>query len=165
MCAKHVHNPFNSLFLLDANTGKTCLMKALLNLRNGKNDTIPRLLEIDQNTHNPRPLVNVACSDCYYRGKGSVLVPYQSTFLVTWVRGADTRKKKSWSLCSTAVPEFWCSYTNSPLTLYFWFWYCIFFSFELYTSVTSFLFYKMNDACLVTQEYERICLGKFKNRV
>ncbi|XP_035745416.1 transient receptor potential cation channel subfamily V member 2 isoform X3 [Egretta garzetta] len=53
----------------DAKTGKTCLMKALLNLKNGKNDTIPLLLEIDQKTQNPRPLVNVACSDCYYRGE------------------------------------------------------------------------------------------------
>uniref|UniRef100_A0A8C4XU49 Transient receptor potential cation channel subfamily V member 2 n=1 Tax=Falco tinnunculus TaxID=100819 RepID=A0A8C4XU49_FALTI len=53
----------------DAKTGKTCLMKALLNLKNGKNDTIPLLLEIDQKTQNPRPLVNVACSDCYYRGQ------------------------------------------------------------------------------------------------
>nr|XP_009671265.1 PREDICTED: transient receptor potential cation channel subfamily V member 2 [Struthio camelus australis]XP_009671266.1 PREDICTED: transient receptor potential cation channel subfamily V member 2 [Struthio camelus australis]XP_009671267.1 PREDICTED: transient receptor potential cation channel subfamily V member 2 [Struthio camelus australis]XP_009671268.1 PREDICTED: transient receptor potential cation channel subfamily V member 2 [Struthio camelus australis] len=52
----------------DAKTGKTCLMKALLNLKNGRNDTIPVLLEIDQKTENPRPLVNVACSDCYYRG-------------------------------------------------------------------------------------------------
>ncbi|KAM9272795.1 transient receptor potential cation channel subfamily V member 2 isoform 3-T3 [Morus bassanus] len=53
----------------DAKTGKTCLMKALLNLKNGKNDTIPLLLEIDQKTQNPRPLVNAACSDCYYRGE------------------------------------------------------------------------------------------------
>jgi len=74
MCAKYMHNPFDTLFLLDAKTGKTCLMKALLNLKNGKNDTIPILLEIDQKTQNPRPLVNVACSDCYYRGKVSVLI-------------------------------------------------------------------------------------------
>lgn len=42
-----------------------------MNLKNGRNDTIPVLLEIDQKTQNPRPLVNVACSDCYYRGKVS----------------------------------------------------------------------------------------------
>lgn len=72
LCAKHTHNPFNPLFLPDAKTGKTCLMKALLNLKNGKNDTIPVLLEIDQKTQNPRPLVNVSCSDCFYRGKDSV---------------------------------------------------------------------------------------------
>ncbi|NXK86685.1 TRPV2 protein, partial [Formicarius rufipectus] len=53
----------------DAKTGKTCLMKALLNLKNGRNDTIPLLLEIDQKTQNPRPLVNVSCSDCYYQGE------------------------------------------------------------------------------------------------
>lgn len=44
-------------------------MKALLNLKNGRNDTIPVLLEIDQKTQNPRPLVNVSCSDCFYRGE------------------------------------------------------------------------------------------------
>ncbi|XP_057271569.1 transient receptor potential cation channel subfamily V member 2 isoform X3 [Pezoporus wallicus] len=65
----------------DANTGKTCLMKALLNLKNGKNDTIPRLLEIDQNTHNPRPLVNVACSDCYYRGQTALHIAIEKRSL------------------------------------------------------------------------------------
>lgn len=48
-------------------------MKALLNLKNGKNDTIPVLLEIDQKTQNPRPLVNVSCSDCFYRGEEGLL--------------------------------------------------------------------------------------------
>lgn len=89
-----MHNPFNTLFLLDAKTGKTCLMKALLNLKNGKNDTIPLLLEIDQKTQNPRPLVNVACSDCYYRGKISVLMLCQSSFPIRQVRCADARKKR-----------------------------------------------------------------------
>uniref|UniRef100_A0A8B9GF98 Transient receptor potential cation channel subfamily V member 2 n=1 Tax=Amazona collaria TaxID=241587 RepID=A0A8B9GF98_9PSIT len=65
----------------DANTGKTCLMKALLNLKNGKNDTIPRLLEIDQNTHNPRPLVNVACSDCFYRGQTALHIAIEKRSL------------------------------------------------------------------------------------
>lgn len=119
MYAKYMCNPFNTLFLLDAKTGKTCLMKALLNLKNGKNDTIPLLLEIDQKTQNPRPLVNVACSDCYYRGKVSVLMLCQSSLPIRQVRCADTRKKRykekegNWSLCSAEVPEFWCGYSNS----------------------------------------------------
>ncbi|XP_065708933.1 transient receptor potential cation channel subfamily V member 2-like isoform X2 [Patagioenas fasciata] len=65
----------------DAKTGKTCLMKALLNLKNGKNDTIPVLLEIDQKTQNPRPLVNVACSDCYYRGQTALHIAIEKRSL------------------------------------------------------------------------------------
>lgn len=102
------------LFLLDAKTGKTCLMKALLNLKNGRNDTIPVLLEIDQKTQNPRPLVNVACSDCYYRGKVSADVvsdapPHQTGEIHRY------KRKEIWCLCGTAFPEFWCNYSNSLL--------------------------------------------------
>lgn len=57
--------------LADGKTGKTCLMKALLNLKDGKNETIALLLSIDSQTENPRPLVNAACIDSYYRGKNS----------------------------------------------------------------------------------------------
>ncbi|XP_042298288.1 transient receptor potential cation channel subfamily V member 2-like [Sceloporus undulatus] len=52
----------------DGRTGKTCLMKALLNLKDGANPTIPLLLKIDKETENPRPLINTACSDSYYKG-------------------------------------------------------------------------------------------------
>lgn len=55
--------------LPDGETGKTCLMKALLNLKDGANPTIPLLLKIDQETKNPRPLINVACKDSFYKGK------------------------------------------------------------------------------------------------
>ncbi|XP_050177963.1 transient receptor potential cation channel subfamily V member 2-like isoform X1 [Myiozetetes cayanensis] len=65
----------------DAKTGKTCLMKALLNLKNGMNDTIPVLLEIDQKTQNPRPLVNVSCSDCYYRGQTALHIAIEKRSL------------------------------------------------------------------------------------
>ncbi|NXD96295.1 TRPV2 protein, partial [Chaetorhynchus papuensis] len=76
----------NSKFLTnseytDAKTGKTCLMKALLNLKNGKNDTIPVLLEIDQKTQNPRPLVNVSCSDCFYRGQTALHIAIEKRSL------------------------------------------------------------------------------------
>lgn len=98
MSKAHTQNPFNPLFLLDAKTGKTCLMKALLNLKNGKNDTIPVLLEIDQKTQNPRPLVNVSCSDCFYRGKEGFCE-----------MSRQKEKEGNWSSCSGAVP-------HSPLT-------------------------------------------------
>ncbi|XP_032072858.1 transient receptor potential cation channel subfamily V member 2 isoform X1 [Thamnophis elegans] len=52
----------------DGKTGKTCLMKALLHLKDGHNPTIPLLLEIDKETDNPKSLVNTACTDSYYKG-------------------------------------------------------------------------------------------------
>uniref|UniRef100_A0A669PGJ9 Transient receptor potential cation channel subfamily V member 2 n=1 Tax=Phasianus colchicus TaxID=9054 RepID=A0A669PGJ9_PHACC len=81
----------------DAKTGKTCLMKALLNLKNGRNDTIPLLLEIDQKTQNPRPLVNVACSDCYYRGQTALHIAIEKRSLdivkVLVENGADVHAR------------------------------------------------------------------------
>uniref|UniRef100_A0A8C2TVJ8 Transient receptor potential cation channel subfamily V member 2 n=1 Tax=Coturnix japonica TaxID=93934 RepID=A0A8C2TVJ8_COTJA len=81
----------------DAKTGKTCLMKALMNLKNGRNDTIPVLLEIDQKTQNPRPLVNVACSDCYYRGQTALHIAIEKRSLdivkVLVENGADVHAR------------------------------------------------------------------------
>lgn len=50
-------------------TGKTCLLKAMLNLHDGKNDTIPLLLEIAEKTGNLKELVNAEYTDNYYKGK------------------------------------------------------------------------------------------------
>nr|XP_056720995.1 transient receptor potential cation channel subfamily V member 2 [Euleptes europaea] len=52
----------------DGKTGKTCLMKALLNLKDGTNPTISLLLKIDRESGNPNPLVNASCTDRYYQG-------------------------------------------------------------------------------------------------
>ncbi|OBS71370.1 hypothetical protein A6R68_00067, partial [Neotoma lepida] len=48
-------------------TGKTCLPKALLNLSNGRNDTIPVLLDIAERTGNMREFINSPFRDIYYR--------------------------------------------------------------------------------------------------
>ncbi|XP_053311815.1 transient receptor potential cation channel subfamily V member 1 [Spea bombifrons] len=50
-------------------TGKTCLLKAMLNLSYGKNGTIPLLLEIAEKTNNLKEFVNSAYTDTYYRGQ------------------------------------------------------------------------------------------------
>ncbi|XP_065274522.1 transient receptor potential cation channel subfamily V member 2-like [Emys orbicularis] len=65
----------------DAETGKTCLMKALLNLKDGTNPTIPLLLEIDQKTENPRPLVNAACTNSYYAGQTALHIAIEKRHL------------------------------------------------------------------------------------
>ena len=55
-------------FLSEPSTGKTCLPKALLNLSNGRNDTIPVLLDIAERTGNMREFINSPFRDIYYRG-------------------------------------------------------------------------------------------------
>uniref|UniRef100_A0A8C3SAM2 Transient receptor potential cation channel subfamily V member 2 n=1 Tax=Chelydra serpentina TaxID=8475 RepID=A0A8C3SAM2_CHESE len=62
-------------------TGKTCLMKALLNLKDGTNATIPLLLEIDQKTETPRPLVNAACTNSYYAGQTALHIAIEKRHL------------------------------------------------------------------------------------
>uniref|UniRef100_A0A452H222 Ion transport domain-containing protein n=1 Tax=Gopherus agassizii TaxID=38772 RepID=A0A452H222_9SAUR len=53
----------------EPSTGKTCLPKALLNLSGGKNDTIPLLLAIAEQTGNMREFINSPFRDVYYRGE------------------------------------------------------------------------------------------------
>uniref|UniRef100_A0A8C2G9K8 Transient receptor potential cation channel, subfamily V, member 4 n=1 Tax=Cyprinus carpio TaxID=7962 RepID=A0A8C2G9K8_CYPCA len=53
----------------EPSTGKTCLPKALLNLHNGHNDTIPVLLDIAEQTGNLREFINTPFRDVYYRGQ------------------------------------------------------------------------------------------------
>ncbi|XP_062822654.1 transient receptor potential cation channel subfamily V member 4 [Anolis carolinensis] len=54
----------------EPSTGKTCLPKALLNLQhNGKNDTIPVLLDVAEKTGNRAEFINAPFRDVYYRGQ------------------------------------------------------------------------------------------------
>ncbi|KAK2537403.1 hypothetical protein Q9233_002707 [Columba guinea] len=50
-------------------TGKTCLLKAMLNLHDGKNDTIPLLLDIARKTGTLKEFVNAEYTDNYYKGQ------------------------------------------------------------------------------------------------
>ncbi|XP_026178526.1 transient receptor potential cation channel subfamily V member 4 isoform X1 [Mastacembelus armatus] len=53
----------------ELSTGKTCLPKALLNLYNGQNDTIPLLVDVAEKTGNLREFINTPFRDVYYRGQ------------------------------------------------------------------------------------------------
>ncbi|XP_019285072.1 transient receptor potential cation channel subfamily V member 1 isoform X2 [Panthera pardus] len=53
----------------DPETGKTCLLKAMLNLHDGQNDTIPLLLEIARQTDSLKEFVNASYTDSYYKGE------------------------------------------------------------------------------------------------
>ncbi|XP_060146612.1 transient receptor potential cation channel subfamily V member 2 isoform X2 [Globicephala melas] len=65
----------------EGSTGKTCLMKAMLNLRDGTNACIEPLLQIDRDLGNPRPLVNAQCTDEYYRGHSALHIAIEKRSL------------------------------------------------------------------------------------
>ncbi|XP_049715939.1 transient receptor potential cation channel subfamily V member 1 [Elephas maximus indicus] len=64
----------------DPETGKTCLLKAMLNLHDGQNDTIPLLLEIARQTDSLKELVNASYTDSYYKAAAHP-GPFPSTCL------------------------------------------------------------------------------------
>nr|KAF6284033.1 transient receptor potential cation channel subfamily V member 2 [Pipistrellus kuhlii] len=65
----------------EGSTGKTCLMKAVLNLQDGANACILPLLQIDRDSGNPRPLVNAQCTDEYYRGHSALHIAIEKRSL------------------------------------------------------------------------------------
>ncbi|KAF6300055.1 transient receptor potential cation channel subfamily V member 2 [Rhinolophus ferrumequinum] len=65
----------------EGSTGKTCLMKAVLNLRDGANACILPLLQIDQDSGNPMPLVNAQCTDEYYQGHSALHIAIEKRSL------------------------------------------------------------------------------------
>ncbi|KAJ8793723.1 hypothetical protein J1605_003534 [Eschrichtius robustus] len=65
----------------EGSTGKTCLMKAMLNLREGTNACIEPLLQIDRDSGNPRPLVNAQCTDEYYQGHSALHIAIEKRSL------------------------------------------------------------------------------------
>lgn len=59
----------NVLQLSDEITGKTALLKALLNLKNGENDTIDVFLDIAEGTGDLKNLINTSYKDACYNGR------------------------------------------------------------------------------------------------
>ncbi|XP_043333792.1 transient receptor potential cation channel subfamily V member 1 isoform X2 [Cervus canadensis] len=79
----------------DPETGKTCLLKAMLNLHNGQNDTIPLLLEIARQTDSLKEFVNASYTDSYYKGQTAlhIAIERRNMALVTLLveNGADVQ--------------------------------------------------------------------------
>ncbi|XP_007454247.1 PREDICTED: transient receptor potential cation channel subfamily V member 1 isoform X2 [Lipotes vexillifer] len=79
----------------DPDTGKTCLLKAMLNLHDGQNDTIPLLLEIARQTDSLKELVNASYTDSYYKGQTAlhIAIERRNMALVTLLveNGADVQ--------------------------------------------------------------------------
>uniref|UniRef100_A0A5F8G3F6 Transient receptor potential cation channel subfamily V member 2 n=1 Tax=Monodelphis domestica TaxID=13616 RepID=A0A5F8G3F6_MONDO len=85
----------------EASTGKTCLMKAVLNLKDGMNGCILPLLQIDHATRNPQPLINAVCIGEYYKGHSALHIAIEKRSLqcvkVLVENGADLHAKASGS--------------------------------------------------------------------
>lgn len=64
---KHVINV--CVQLSDEVTGKTALLKALMHLKDGRNDTIGFFLDIAEKTGDLESLVNASYKDIFYNGK------------------------------------------------------------------------------------------------
>ncbi len=53
----------------DQSFGKTALMKALLHLKDGKNETVELLIDISEKLGDIKEFVNAAYTNSYYEGK------------------------------------------------------------------------------------------------
>uniref|UniRef100_A0A8C2G375 Transient receptor potential cation channel, subfamily V, member 1 n=1 Tax=Cyprinus carpio TaxID=7962 RepID=A0A8C2G375_CYPCA len=77
--------------------GKTALLKALLNLKEGENDTIEHLLEIAEKIGDLNSFVNAAYTDTYYKGQTALHVAIErrsAKFVQMLVqKGADVHAK------------------------------------------------------------------------
>ncbi|XP_048044280.1 transient receptor potential cation channel subfamily V member 1-like [Megalobrama amblycephala] len=77
--------------------GKTALLKALLHLRQGENDTIEHLLDIAEKLGDLKSLVNAAYTDSYYKGQTALHVAIErrsAKFVQMLVKkGADVHAK------------------------------------------------------------------------
>lgn len=52
----------------DETNGKTALLKALLNLKDGRNDTVQVLLDIAEKTGDLEDFINASYRDSFYKG-------------------------------------------------------------------------------------------------
>ncbi|XP_071382040.1 transient receptor potential cation channel subfamily V member 1 [Centroberyx affinis] len=77
--------------------GKNVLMKALLNLRDGKNNTVEYFLDISEKMGDIKEFVNAAYTDSYYKGQTAlhVAIERRSIYFVMLLvsKGADVHAK------------------------------------------------------------------------
>uniref|UniRef100_G3QA45 Transient receptor potential cation channel, subfamily V, member 1 n=1 Tax=Gasterosteus aculeatus aculeatus TaxID=481459 RepID=G3QA45_GASAC len=81
--------------------GKTALMKALLHLRNGKNETVELLIDISEKMGDIKEFVNAAYTNNYYKGQTALHVAIErrniSYVKLLVSKGADVHAK-AWGL-------------------------------------------------------------------
>ncbi|KAM9728776.1 transient receptor potential cation channel subfamily V member 1 [Menidia menidia] len=82
---------------LYASYGKTALMKALLHLKDGRNETIELLIDISERLGDVKEFVNAAYTSSYYRGQTAlhIAIERRSVFYVRLLvsKGADLHAK------------------------------------------------------------------------
>ncbi|KPP63351.1 hypothetical protein Z043_118402 [Scleropages formosus] len=85
------------LFALDQSNGKNALLKALLNLKDGRNDTVEFLLDVAEKMGDLKEFVNAAYTDSYYRGHTAlhIAIERRSKYFVELLvrKGADVHAK------------------------------------------------------------------------
>uniref|UniRef100_A0A8C6MH71 Transient receptor potential cation channel, subfamily V, member 1 n=1 Tax=Nothobranchius furzeri TaxID=105023 RepID=A0A8C6MH71_NOTFU len=85
--------------LCKSSHGKTALMKALLHLKDGKNETIDELIDISERLGDIKEFVNAAFTNSYYKGQTAlhIAIERRSIFYVKLLvsKGADVHVKAS----------------------------------------------------------------------
>uniref|UniRef100_A0A3Q2QE29 Ion transport domain-containing protein n=1 Tax=Fundulus heteroclitus TaxID=8078 RepID=A0A3Q2QE29_FUNHE len=74
VCVSYLTDTTCFIFVSDETNGKTALLKALLNLKDGKNDTIEVLIDIAEKTGDLDNLINAAYTDPCYKGQTALHV-------------------------------------------------------------------------------------------
>ncbi|GAA6223568.1 transient receptor potential cation channel subfamily V member 1-like [Lates japonicus] len=86
----------------DETNGKTALLKALLNLKDGKNDTIEYLLDVAEKTGDFENFINASYKDLYYRGQTALHVAIERRSFdhvkLLVQKGADVQAKANGKL-------------------------------------------------------------------
>uniref|UniRef100_A0A3B5BMK8 Transient receptor potential cation channel subfamily V member 1-like n=1 Tax=Stegastes partitus TaxID=144197 RepID=A0A3B5BMK8_9TELE len=81
----------------DKTNGKTALLKALLNLKNGQNDTIDVFLDIAEKTGDLKNLINAEFTDKFYKGQTPLHVAIERRSFryveLLLTKGADVQAK------------------------------------------------------------------------
>uniref|UniRef100_A0A8C1SUP5 Transient receptor potential cation channel, subfamily V, member 1 n=1 Tax=Cyprinus carpio TaxID=7962 RepID=A0A8C1SUP5_CYPCA len=101
--------------------GKTALLKALLNLREGENDTIEHLLEIAEKLGDLKTFVNAAYTDSFYEGQTALHVAIErrsAKFVQMLVKkGADVHAKAFIFKIYLMFPMLLIHFCELPLSL------------------------------------------------
>ncbi|KAL0994409.1 hypothetical protein UPYG_G00121850 [Umbra pygmaea] len=95
---QYLHQSLKKLSNTEYQThGKNVLLKALLNLRNGRNDTIEYLLHISEKIGDIKEFVNAAYTDAYYKGQTAlhIAIERRSIYFVKLLvqKGTDVHAK------------------------------------------------------------------------
>uniref|UniRef100_A0A671LTX1 Transient receptor potential cation channel subfamily V member 1-like n=1 Tax=Sinocyclocheilus anshuiensis TaxID=1608454 RepID=A0A671LTX1_9TELE len=114
-----IHVKMSCLLNTKPSNGKTALLKALLNLKEGENDTIEHLLEIAEKTGDLKDFVNAAYTDSYYKGQTAlhVAIEQRSAKFVQMLvkKGADVHAKACGKFFhGNALPLSLAACTNQP---------------------------------------------------